>query len=136
MKASALCKEVLNVVFANELKEELKGKPFSILIDETTDTSTAKLLAVLVRHWDTRSCTMMDDLLGLVEVASATGESLFWADEGRWVSYLFFFCLLKSKVVKWVCRYYGRRKKGAGKLFFVVYKSACNFSPICPILIF
>jgi hypothetical protein len=83
VKVSALCKEVLSVAFSEELKEELKGKQFSILIDETTDTSTAKLLAVLVRHWDTRSQTMTDDLLGLVEVTSATGESLFQAVEGN-----------------------------------------------------
>lgn len=70
------------MAFANELKEELSGKSFSILIDETTDTSTAKLLAVIVRHWDTRSQKVVDDLLGLVEVDSATGEALFNAVGG------------------------------------------------------
>jgi hypothetical protein len=69
------------VAFSNELKKELRGKAFSILIAETTDTSTAKLLAVRVRHWDTRSHKVVDDLLGLVEVDSATGEALFNAVE-------------------------------------------------------
>jgi hypothetical protein len=69
------------VAFFNELKEELRGKAFSILIDETTDTSTAKLLAVIVCHWDTRSHKVVDDLLGLVEADSATGEALFNAVE-------------------------------------------------------
>jgi hypothetical protein len=73
---------VLSVAFSNELKEELKGKAFSLLIDETTDTSTTKILAVLVRHCDTRSHQIVDDLLGLVEVVSATGENLFTAIEG------------------------------------------------------
>jgi hypothetical protein len=73
---------VLSVAFSNELVEELNGKAFSLLIDETTDTSTAKILAVLVRHCDTRSQQIVDDLLGLVEVVSATGENLFAAIQG------------------------------------------------------
>jgi len=75
---------VLSVAFSHELKQELEGKAFSILVDETTDTSTAKLLAVLVRHCDQRSGQMVDDLLGLVEVESATAESLFKAIKGKY----------------------------------------------------
>jgi hypothetical protein len=44
----------LNAAFASELRNELRGKKFSILIDETTDLSCAKLLAVVVRHFDSR----------------------------------------------------------------------------------
>lgn len=85
-KAGALCKNVISVAFSSELKEELKGKKFSILIDETTDTSTAKLLAVLVRHWDSKICKMVDDLLGLVEVVDTTGQALFDAVAGKKLS--------------------------------------------------
>jgi len=81
LKAAALCKQVISVSFSNELREELSGKKFSILIDETTDTSTSKLLAVIVRHWDSRSKRVLDDLLGLLEVDSTTGEALFSAVE-------------------------------------------------------
>jgi hypothetical protein len=65
-----------------ELKEELQGKDFSLLIDETTDISTSKLLAVLVRHWDQRCQKVVDNILGLVEVLSTTGEDLYKAVEG------------------------------------------------------
>jgi hypothetical protein len=60
----------------------LKDKSFSILIDKSTDTSCKKLLAVLVRHWDTRSEVVIDDLLGLLEVVGTSGEELFQAVEG------------------------------------------------------
>jgi hypothetical protein len=40
-------------------------------------------LAVLVRHWDTRSKIVLDDLLGLVEVVGTTGEELFEAVKGN-----------------------------------------------------
>ena len=61
---------------------ELRDKAYSILIDETTDFSTSKLLAVIVRHWDSRSKVVVDDLLGLVEVLGTTGEELFLAVKG------------------------------------------------------
>ena len=95
LKASALCKQVLSVAFSNELKEELQGKAFSILIVETTDTSTAKLLAVLVWHWDTRSHKMIDNLLILVEVDDACGESLFNVVEGSIFNYTFLWHVCK-----------------------------------------
>jgi hypothetical protein len=76
-EAGALCKCVLSVAFTNELKEELRGKAFSILIDETNDTSTSKILAVLVRHRDNSSRKMVSGLLGLVEVLSTACDILF-----------------------------------------------------------
>jgi hypothetical protein len=78
-KASALSRNVLNKALSAELKEELKDKSYSILIDESTDTSCKKFLAVLVRHLDTKSQKLMDDFLGLVEVVGTTGEELFQA---------------------------------------------------------
>ncbi len=73
---------MLSVAFYNELKEELKGKAFSLLIDETTDTSITKTLVVLIRHCDTRSLQIVDDLLSLVDIVSAPGENLFTVFEG------------------------------------------------------
>ena len=52
-KVGALSRNVLAPAFELELKKELEAnKVYSILIDETTDFSTSKLLAVIVRHWD------------------------------------------------------------------------------------
>jgi Domain of unknown function (DUF4371) len=78
---------VLSVAFSNELMRELKGKPYSILIDETTDTSTNKLLAVIIRHWDRKSGKLVDDLLGMVDVVDTSGEVLFHAVEGKLFSH-------------------------------------------------
>ena len=77
-KAGALATNVLAPAFKEDLKEDLKVlKTYSILIDETTDFSASKLLAVIVRHWDSRSKRVVDDLLGLVEVLGTTGQELF-----------------------------------------------------------
>ena len=63
--------------FANQLKDTLKEKSYSILIDESTDVSCFKLLAVLVRRNDTVTKKIVDDFLGVIEVVHATGEGLF-----------------------------------------------------------
>ena len=82
-KVGALTRNVLAPALEDELKNELsKHKAYSILIDETTDFSTSKLLAVLVRHWDSKSKIVVDDLLGLVDVVGTTGEELFLAVRG------------------------------------------------------
>ena len=83
MKATALCKGVVSKSLKIKLTEKLKNKPFSILIDETTDLSTNKLLAIVVRHYDIEAKQVLDDLLALVEVKNATGESLFTAVKGK-----------------------------------------------------
>ena len=83
-KATALCKEVVSEAFKKELADELRDSPYSILIDETTDLSTNKLLAVVVRHYSDSADCVVDDLLGLVEVDSATGAGLFEAVEGKY----------------------------------------------------
>jgi hypothetical protein len=60
----------------------VKDKEFSILMDEATDSTCKKLLAVLVRHCDNKMNAMVDDVLGIVEVVGTTGEELFTALEG------------------------------------------------------
>ena len=83
LKATALCKGVVSKSLKIKLTEKLKNKAFSILIDETTDLSTNKLLAIVVRHYDAEAEQVLDDLLALVEVKNATGESLFTAVEDK-----------------------------------------------------
>ena len=83
LKATALCKGVVSKSLKIKLTEKLKNKPFSILIDEMTDLSTNKLLTIVVRHYDIEAKQVLDDLLALVEVKNATGESLFTAVKGK-----------------------------------------------------
>ncbi|CAG9840762.1 unnamed protein product [Diabrotica balteata] len=55
---------------------KLQGTKFSIIIDETTDISTRKCLAILVRYLDKTSYSVMDSLLTLVEVEECTADGL------------------------------------------------------------
>ena len=77
------CTKIISKVEAPAIKEELgkdvKGKDFSVILDESTDISTTKLLCVMVRyHSDSKNkiATSFVDLAPLIE---ANGETLFQA---------------------------------------------------------
>ncbi|XP_072398863.1 zinc finger protein 862-like [Diabrotica undecimpunctata] len=55
---------------------KLQVTKFSIIIDETTDISTRKCLAILVRYLDKTSYSVMDSLFTLVEVEECTADGL------------------------------------------------------------
>ena len=52
---------------------------FSVIIDETTDVSTAKELAVVTRLYDGESMNTDCPLYDLLEIAHGDAESLFQA---------------------------------------------------------
>ncbi|KAF2886018.1 hypothetical protein ILUMI_20153, partial [Ignelater luminosus] len=74
-KSTALTKECIAKQQLNEITEKLKENVFSIIIDETTDISTEKSLALVVRFFD---CDQWKDkFLGLLKVKSCSAEDLF-----------------------------------------------------------
>ncbi|CAH1106728.1 unnamed protein product [Psylliodes chrysocephalus] len=54
----------------------LKDTNYSIIVDETTDVSVKKCLAILVRYVDIRLEKVKDRLLALVEVTDVTSEGI------------------------------------------------------------
>ncbi|KAK2711105.1 hypothetical protein QYM36_012322 [Artemia franciscana] len=56
------------------LSEKLQKYKFSILLDESTDKSVVKSMAVVARFWCPQLKRVCDRLLGLVEVPSATAQ--------------------------------------------------------------
>ncbi|XP_050715070.1 uncharacterized protein LOC126997893 [Eriocheir sinensis] len=68
----------------DDLVQQLRDNPFSLIIDESTDISTTKCLTVLVKYFDPNEGkikTRLLDLLNVYEGQSAnvgsSGESLF-----------------------------------------------------------
>lgn len=59
----------------SRILEDLRKYPFSIIADETTDISVSKSMAIVVRYCR-NDCLVMDKFLNLIEVESATAESL------------------------------------------------------------
>ncbi|CAH1153894.1 unnamed protein product [Phaedon cochleariae] len=74
-KATRLIVGVLAPYFMKETIADIKENYFSIIIDETTELASQKSMVVIFRYWKEGKVT--DRLLDLIEVHSATGESLF-----------------------------------------------------------
>ncbi|XP_076663229.1 uncharacterized protein LOC143366223 isoform X3 [Andrena cerasifolii] len=74
-KMTAICKNVINKSIITKSIENVQGKFFSILIDETTDTSNMKSLCILMRYvHEGQICT---DLLDLIRIKECTAENLY-----------------------------------------------------------
>ncbi|XP_076032994.1 uncharacterized protein LOC143020457 [Oratosquilla oratoria] len=72
---------VLGNYVASQLGQKLQTNKFSIIIDETTDCSTNKACAILVKFYDSVQHKITTALLDLVNIydsqGSASGEALF-----------------------------------------------------------
>ncbi|CAM1306207.1 Uncharacterised protein g4276 [Pycnogonum litorale] len=77
------CTKILTNVVAPALKEnlteKLKGKKYSVLVDESTDISSDKNMAVVLRYFDETLNEIATAFAGLLPVSSTTGVILFEA---------------------------------------------------------
>ena len=78
-KCSMIIKNVIGASLREELRQAMQGRRFSLMIDESTDVSTKKLLSVCARFFDQRVGEVVEIFLGNIEVVSCTGELLFEA---------------------------------------------------------
>ncbi|XP_065645467.1 uncharacterized protein LOC136075946 [Hydra vulgaris] len=76
-KCTKVIQNVISSTLEEEISKEIKSKPFSILIDESTDVSLIKHLAICVRYFSEKEKQIVDDFLGLIQVISTTCEDLF-----------------------------------------------------------
>ena len=75
-KTRAIVKHVLADHFRGGLYEQLRKTLFSIIIDETTDISSEKLLAIVVRFFCTKERRVKRQFLKLLEVAESDAATL------------------------------------------------------------
>ncbi|XP_067214564.1 zinc finger protein 862-like isoform X3 [Linepithema humile] len=76
-KGTQILKEHVAPCSMMEICNILKTTKFSLIIDETTDISVIKSLAVVVRYFDTIKLIIRDRFLTLLEVKSCTAEDLY-----------------------------------------------------------
>ena len=67
-KCSKLVTEVVTPALKEELREDIKGKKFSVLIDESTDMAFHKLLCVVLRYFSEREGQILTEFLDLLQV--------------------------------------------------------------------
>ena len=76
-KCSKLVTAVVAPALKEELREDIKGKKFAVLIDESTDVASHKLLCVVLHYFGEREGHILTEFLDLLQVVEATGEVLF-----------------------------------------------------------
>lgn len=76
-KVSRLLLKVVAKSISDDRMRRLKDVPYSVIIDESTDNSTAKYMAICVRYYNVSVQEIKTEFLGLVEVPTTTGEVLF-----------------------------------------------------------
>lgn len=77
-KSRAIVKHILANHFWAQLYDNLKNTFFSI-INETTDISSEKLLAIVVRFFCAKEKRVKSQFLKLLEVAESDADTLVWA---------------------------------------------------------
>ncbi|KAK3909733.1 Zinc finger protein 862 [Frankliniella fusca] len=77
------CTKVIEKVIAPsllvELIEDLGDRFYSLIVDESTDHSTKKLLALCIKHYSPKEGKMLVQYLGIIETPQATAEKLYEA---------------------------------------------------------
>lgn len=76
-KATAVVNQVIGKYEFENLISKIKTKYFSILIDESTDKSSIKHLAIIVRMIEKYAFVVKDEFCGLKEISVASANDVF-----------------------------------------------------------
>ena len=75
-KCAALIRNVLGPHFMSEFKNDLQNSFFSLMVDESTDVSTTKLMAFSARYYSERFKTIKETFMCLREVVYCDAKTL------------------------------------------------------------
>ncbi|XP_008186645.1 E3 SUMO-protein ligase KIAA1586-like [Acyrthosiphon pisum] len=76
-KATALINNAVGSYGQEELVKIMNNQSFSILIDESTDKSSIKTLAIIVRLMDINKFIVRDKFFSLTEIANGTAQGIY-----------------------------------------------------------
>lgn len=76
-KCSILLSKVISPALFKLFKDDVHGKKFSVLIDESTDVATDKHMCIVIRYYSELRSTIVTEFGGLVPITGATGHELF-----------------------------------------------------------
>jgi hypothetical protein len=76
-KCSVIIKRVISPSLLSELIKDIKDSPFSLIIDESTDVATEKLLCIIIRYYSVEKNDIVTQFLTLLSVVYTTAEDLY-----------------------------------------------------------
>lgn len=81
-KATAIAYNVFGQHFEKKMLQDLGKCTFSVIIDESTDITTTKVLAIAVKYYSETSYSVKTRFLSMVDVKGETAQDLFDALNG------------------------------------------------------
>lgn len=76
-KCSRLITNVISPVLLTELVKDIDDRPYSLIIDESTDVSVSKHMAICVRYFSPKHKNIITDFLGIITITDASAISLY-----------------------------------------------------------
>ncbi|KAK3919981.1 Zinc finger protein 862, partial [Frankliniella fusca] len=76
-KCSNLISKVIAPAMLTELVEDVGASGFSLIIDNSTDVSVIKFIALVIRFYSVTDCKIKTEFLGFAEVYRATAAALY-----------------------------------------------------------
>ena len=76
-KCAGLIKNVIPPTLKSDLIEDLSGKKYTLIVDESTDISLHKHLCILVRYFSDKKSDIVTTFLSLIHVLKAAGGNIF-----------------------------------------------------------
>lgn len=78
-KCSNIIKNIIEPCLKSELIKEVGDRPYSIILDESTDVSSEKYMAYMIRYYNTTQKAIVTDFLGFQELYHTTAAALYTA---------------------------------------------------------
>ncbi|CAL1688680.1 unnamed protein product [Lasius platythorax] len=76
-KCSKLISNVISSALLSELVEDVGNKPYSLIIDESTDISVKKYIAVCIRYFSLMQSDIVTEFLGIITIIETTAVTLY-----------------------------------------------------------
>ena len=80
-KQIAILKNVVAPELRSQLKEDLAGRKFTLMVDESTDLSVTKYMAVSIKYFSITAGNCIEVFLGIIPVIRTTAQVLWTALE-------------------------------------------------------
>lgn len=75
-KCSKLISNVISSALLSELVEDVGNKPYSLIIDESTDITVKKYMAVCIRYFSLMQSDIVTEFLGIITIIDTTAVTL------------------------------------------------------------
>ncbi|CAG5073487.1 Similar to ZNF862: Zinc finger protein 862 (Homo sapiens) [Cotesia congregata] len=75
-KCAALIKNILSPCMLEDLVNDMKKSPYSLIMNECTDISTEKILCIMVRYFSFKKKELLTTFYGIVTIVDATANGI------------------------------------------------------------